>query len=112
MLVIRTSWKEALEGRSPKDSRVAKEPLRTSDDDYTKAMQLLKEEQIATRDDLLNQIQALRLAGARKSFGQRSTTNLLNVAQRYAAQSSARLNHSGAEEAVKLNIQIEDKRHA
>ena len=42
--------------------------IRTSDNDYTAAMKLLKEEQIATRSDLLNQLQALRLAGARKAL--------------------------------------------
>ncbi len=42
--------------------------VRTADDDYTKAMTLLKTEQIATREDLLNQIQALRLAAVRKAL--------------------------------------------
>ena len=40
--------------------------VRTADSDYSKAMQLLKEEQIVTREDLLNQIQALRLAERKK----------------------------------------------
>jgi len=53
--------------------------IRTSDSDYSKAMILLKEEQIATRADLLNQIQALRLAGARKALakGQLQTFSML-----------------------------------
>ena len=42
-------------------------------------MVLLKEEQIATREDLLNQLQALRLAGARKALakGQLQTFSML-----------------------------------
>ena len=53
--------------------------VRTADDDYSKAMKLLKEEQIATREDLLNQIQALRLAGAKKALakGQLQTFSML-----------------------------------
>jgi len=36
--------------------------MRTGHDDYKRAMQLLREEQLSTREDLLNQLQALRLA--------------------------------------------------
>ena len=53
--------------------------VRTANEDYSRAMVLLKEEQIATREDLLNQIQALRLAGARKALakGQLQTFSML-----------------------------------
>ena len=53
--------------------------VRTADSDYSKAMELLKEEQIATREDLLNQLQALRLAGAKKALakGQLQTFSML-----------------------------------
>ena len=53
--------------------------VRTADNDYSAAMKLLKEEQIATREDLLNQIQALRLAGAKKALakGQLQTFSML-----------------------------------
>jgi len=53
--------------------------IRTAHDDYSRAMELLKTEQIATRADLLNQIQALRLAGARKALakGQLQTFSML-----------------------------------
>jgi hypothetical protein len=53
--------------------------IRTAHDDYSRAMELLKTEQIATRSDLLNQIQALRLAGARKALakGQLQTFSML-----------------------------------
>ena len=42
--------------------------VRTADDDYSRAAELLKTEQIATRGDLLNQIQALRLSACRKAM--------------------------------------------
>ena len=53
--------------------------VRTADNDYSAAMKLLKEEQVATREDLLNQIQALRLAGAKKALakGQLQTFSML-----------------------------------
>ena len=53
--------------------------IRTAHNDYSRAMELLKEEQIATRGELLNQIQALRLAGARKALakGQLQTFSML-----------------------------------
>ena len=53
--------------------------IRTSHDDYARAMVLLKEEQVATREDLLNQLQALRLAGAKKALakGQLQTFSML-----------------------------------
>ena len=42
--------------------------LRTAFDDYGRAMDLLKEEQSETRTDILNQLQALRLAVAAKAI--------------------------------------------
>ena len=53
--------------------------VRTADSDYSKAMELLKTEQIATREDLLNQLQALRLAGAKRALakGQLQTFSML-----------------------------------
>ena len=51
---------------------------RTADEDYTRAMKLLREEQIATREELLNQIQGLRLAVVRKAIqkGQLQTATI------------------------------------
>ena len=53
--------------------------VRTAHDDYSRAMVYLKEEQQGTRADLLNHIQALRLAGARKALakGQLQTFSML-----------------------------------
>ena len=42
--------------------------LRTAFDDYGRAMELLREEQSETRADILNQLQALRLALASKAI--------------------------------------------
>ena len=85
--------------------------VRTADSDYSKAMQLLKEEQIATRADLLNQLQALRLAGAKKALakGQLQTFSMLLKDLGAVIQEVEPLNSS--ENAPLLNIQIEDKRN-
>ena len=84
--------------------------IRTAHDDYSRAMVLLKEEQVATREDLLNQLQALRLAGAKKALakGQLQTFSMLLKDLGSVIGECEPL--SGAEESVKLNIQIEDKR--
>ena len=84
--------------------------VRTTDSDYSRAMELLKKEQIATREDLLNQIQALRLAGAKKALakGQLQTFSMLLKDMGAVIGEAEPLN--AAEDAVKLNIQIEDKR--
>ena len=42
--------------------------VRTGHEDYRRAMELLKEEQQGTRDALLNQLQALRLATVQKAL--------------------------------------------
>ena len=46
--------------------------IRTSDNDYAAAMQLLKTEQLESREQLLNQIQALRLAVVKKAIKARN----------------------------------------
>jgi hypothetical protein len=53
--------------------------LRTAHDDYKRAMELLKQEQQGTREELLNQIQALRLATITKALrkGQLQTVAML-----------------------------------
>ena len=81
--------------------------VRTANEDYRKAMVLLKEEQIATRSDLLNQIQALRLAGARKALakGQLQTFSMLLKDMGAVIQEVEPLNSSDS--APQLNISIE-----
>ena len=53
--------------------------LRTAEEDYKRAMDLLREEQSETRSDILNQLQALRLAVAAKAIkkGQLQAATLL-----------------------------------
>ena len=42
--------------------------MRTAHDDYKRAMELLRQEQNGTREELLNQLQALRLATVQKAL--------------------------------------------
>ena len=86
--------------------------VRTAHDDYAKAMVLLREEQSATREDLLNQIQALRLATVTRALrkGQLQTVTML------LKDMGAVINEAGVEQqaaaAPTLNISIDDKRTA
>ena len=85
--------------------------VRTAHDDYAKAMVLLREEQGATREDLLNQIQALRLATVTKALrkGQLQTVAML------LKDMGAVINEAGVEQqaaaAPQLSITIDDKRN-
>jgi len=81
--------------------------VRTSDDDYTKAMKLLKEEQIATREDLLNQIQALRLSAIRKALAKNQLQTVSMLLKDMGAVIGEVENIQG-EENINLNITIED----
>ena len=86
--------------------------IRTAHEDYRRAMELLKEEQIATREDLLNQIQALRLTVVRRAIQKNQLMTACSLLKDMGAVIGEAEPLSGAEEAVKLNIQIEDKRHS
>ena len=85
--------------------------VRTAHDDYAKAMVLLREEQGATREDLLNQIQALRLATVTKALrkGQLQTVAML------LKDMGAVINVAGVEQqaaaAPQLSITIDDRRN-
>ena len=85
--------------------------VRTAHDDYAKAMVLLREEQSATREDLLNQIQALRLATVTRALrkGQLQTVAML------LKDMGAVINEAGVEQqaaaAPSLSIVVEDKRN-
>ena len=84
----------------------------TASRDYTAAMALLRTEQIETRDNLLNQIQALRLATVQKALrkGQLQTVAML------LKDMGAVINEAGVEQqaaaAPQLQITIDDKRQA
>ena len=80
--------------------------IRTAHDDYKRAMELLKEEQVATRGDLLNQIQALRLTVVRRAIQK----NQLMTACSLLKDMGAVIGEAEAETSiqdVKLNIKIE-----
>lgn len=84
--------------------------LRTAHDDYKRAMALLREEQQGTREELLNQLQALRLAAVMRAMKKnqwQSVTTLLK-------DMGAVINEAGVEQqaaaAPTLNISIDDKR--
>ncbi len=81
--------------------------VRTSDTDYSKAMVLLKEEQTATRAELLNQIQALRLAGARKALAKGQLQTFSMLLKDMGAVIGEAEPMSGNEEAIKLQISVE-----
>lgn len=80
--------------------------VRTAHDDYSRAMEYLKVEQQGTRTELLNQLQALRLAGARKALakGQLQTFSML-LKDMGAVIGEAESETSVQD--VKLNISIE-----
>ena len=82
--------------------------IRTAHDDYKRAMVLLREEQIGTREDLLNQIQALRLSVVRKAIQKNQLLTATNLLKDMGAVIGESENLTG-EESVKLNIQIEKK---
>ena len=84
--------------------------VRTADDDYTRAQKLLSAEQIATRGDLLNQIQALRLAAVRKALtnGQLQTVAMLLKDMGAVIGEAAPEQQAAA--VPQLSIVVEDKR--
>ena len=81
--------------------------VRTSDNDYTAAMKLLKEEQIATRADLLNQLQALRLAGAKKALAKNQLQTFSMLLKDMGAVIGEAAPETLAIEAPNLTIKVE-----
>ena len=81
--------------------------VRTADNDYTAAMKLLKEEQIATREDLLNQIQALRLAGAKKALAKNQLQTFSMLLKDMGAVIGEAAPETLAIEAPNLTIKVE-----
>ena len=80
--------------------------LRTAFDDYGRAMDLLREEQSETRGDILNQIQALRLAVAKKAIQKGQLQAATILLQQIGMANGEGTEFTTAEE-VKLNISIE-----
>lgn len=84
--------------------------VRTAQDDYTRAMVLLKEEQQGTREELLNQIQALRLATVQKAFKRghfQTVCTLLADMGRVIGEAQP---ETVSLQVPQLSIQIEDKK--
>ena len=81
--------------------------VRTADEDYSKAMKLLKTEQIATREDLLNQIQALRLAAVRKALAKNQLQTVSMLLKDMGAVIGEAAPETLALEAPNLSIKIE-----
>lgn len=86
--------------------------IRTSHDDYAKAMVLLREEQCATRSDLLNQIQALRLSACRKAMAKGQLQTVAMLLKDMGAVIGEAAPEQMAIQAPNLVIQVEDKRHS
>ena len=80
--------------------------LRTAFDDYGRAMDLLREEQSETRGDILNQIQALRLAVAKKAIAKGQLQAATILLQQIGTANGEGTEFTTSEE-VKLNISIE-----
>lgn len=83
---------------------------RTADEDYSRALELLKTEQIATRGDLLNQIQALRLAAVRKALSKGQLQTVAMLLKDMGAVIGEAAPEQQAAAAPQLNIVVEDKR--
>lgn len=80
--------------------------VRTAHDDYKRAMEYLKVEQQGTRSDLLNQLQALRLAGARVALKQKNLQTFAMLLKDMGAVIGEAEAETSTQD-VKLNISIE-----
>ena len=85
--------------------------VRTSHDDYAKAMVLLREEQSVTRENLLNQIQALRLATVTKALRKGQLQTVAMLLKDMGAVIGEAAPEQLAQAAPQLNITIDDKRN-
>ena len=81
--------------------------IRTAHNDYAAAMVLLKEEQIATREDLLNQIQALRLSAVRKALAKNQLQTVSMLLKDMGAVIGEAAPETLALEAPNLTIKVE-----
>ena len=85
---------------------------RTADDDYSRAVELLKQEQQGTRSELLNQIQALRLATVRKALAKGQLQTVAMLLKDMGAVIGEAAPEQQAAAAPMLQITVEDKRQA
>lgn len=84
---------------------------RTADDDYSRAVELLKTEQIATRGELLNQIQALRLSACRKAMAKGQLQTVAMLLKDMGAVIGEVAPEQIAAQAPRLEITVEDRRN-
>jgi hypothetical protein len=84
----------------------------TAGRDYSAAMQILKTEQIETRENLLNQIQALRLATVQKALRKGQLQTVAMLLKDMGAVIGEAAPEQQAAAAPTLNITVEDKRQA
>ena len=82
----------------------------TAGRDYSAAMQILKTEQIETRENLLNQIQALRLATVRKALSKGQLQTVAMLLKDMGAVIGEAAPEQLASAAPTLQITVEDKR--
>jgi hypothetical protein len=83
---------------------------RTADEDYSRATELLKTEQIATRSELLNQIQALRLSACRKAMAKGQLQTVAMLLKDMGAVIGEAAPEQQAAAAPVLRVEIDDKR--
>ena len=81
--------------------------VRTANEDYSRAMVLLKEEQIATREELLNQIQGLRLAAVKKALAKNQLQTVSMLLKDMGAVIGEAAPETLALEAPNLTIKVE-----
>ena len=84
----------------------------TAGRDYASAMEVLKTEQIETRENLLNQIQALRLATVKKALNKGQLQTVAMLLKDMGAVIGEAAPEQQAAAAPTLNITVEDKRQA
>lgn len=84
----------------------------TAGRDYAAAMQTLKTEQIETRENLLNQLQALRLATVKKALGKGQLQTVAMLLKDMGAVIGEAAPEQLAAAAPMLQITVEDKRQA
>jgi hypothetical protein len=85
---------------------------RTADEDYSRAVELLKQEQQGTRSELLNQIQALRLATVRKALAKGQLQTVAMLLKDMGAVIGEAAPEQLAASAPQLTITVEDRRQA
>jgi hypothetical protein len=84
--------------------------IRTADADITRAMEILRTENLESRDSILNQVLAMRLATAKRAMKRGNfqvVAHLLDSIGRAAGENSQEV---ASQAAPTLNITVEDKR--